>query len=376
MYELTDNADFRPTADWEHLRFRAAMLRRLREFFDSRGFLEIETPILSADTVVDRHLDPFYTEMSGQWSVGSGQNEAASGGCPIPNPQSPVPRLWLQTSPEFAMKRLLAAGAGRIYQVARVFRLDELGPLHNPEFTLVEWYQPGEGLDEGMQLTSDLCEAMLSIRHTPCADCSKNEVNHRTVGTRRVPDTLAAERISYAELFDRVVGIDPHNADGRQLAAIAKKLGVESPASLSLEDRDGWLDLLMIERIQPHLGQARPTLLYDYPASQAALARIRHDEGKPPVAERFELYIAGVEIANGYHELLDPAELRARNARVNAQRRADGKPPLPEESRLLAAMESGLPPSVGVALGFDRLLMAALGAKTIAEVMAFPFDRA
>jgi lysyl-tRNA synthetase class 2 len=191
-----------------------------------------------------------------------------------------------------------------------------------------------------------------------------------------VPDTLAAERISYAELFDRVVGIDPHNADGRQLAAIAKKLGVESPASLSLEDRDGWLDLLMIERIQPHLGQARPTLLYDYPASQAALARIRHDEGKPPVAERFELYIAGVEIANGYHELLDPAELRARNARVNAQRRADGKPPLPEESRLLAAMESGLPPSVGVALGFDRLLMAALGAKTIAEVMAFPFDRA
>ena len=155
------------------------------------------------------------------------------------NPQSPIPSPSPVAANLARVRHEAVAGGrrGRIYQVARVFRLDELGPLHNPEFTLVEWYQPGEGLDEGMQLTSDLCEAMLSIRHTPCADCSKNEVNHRTVGTRRVPDTLAAERISYAELFDRVVGIDPHNADGRQLAAIAKKLGVESPASLSLEDR-------------------------------------------------------------------------------------------------------------------------------------------
>ncbi len=305
------------------------------------------------------------------------------------------------------MKRMLAAGAGRIYQVARVFRLDELGPLHNPEFTLVEWYQPGEGLDEGMQFTSDLCEALLSIRHTPCAECSERRVGRAqrappepglasvggarcarptlpseidagasADGTRRVPDTFVAERISYREAFDRYVGIDPHTADGEQLAAVAKKLGVEAPASLPTEDRDGWLDLLLVERIQPHLGQQRPTLLCDYPASQAALARIRHEAGKPPVAERFELYIRGVEIANGYHELLDPAELRARNARVNAQRLSDGKPALPEESRLLAAMESGLPASVGVALGFDRLLMAALGAKTIAEVIAFPFDRA
>ena len=177
MYELTDNADFRPTADWEHLRFRAAMLRRLREFFDSRGFLEIETPILSADTVVDRHLDPFYTEMSGQWSVGSGQNEAASGGCPIPNPQSPVPRLWLQTSPEFAMKRLLAAGPGESTRWPACSDWMNLARCTIPSSHWSNGYQPGEGLDEGMQLTSDLCEAMLSIRHTPCADCSKNEVN-------------------------------------------------------------------------------------------------------------------------------------------------------------------------------------------------------
>ncbi len=150
--------------------------------------------------------------------------------------------------------------------------------------------------------------------------------------------------------------------------------GIEAPASLAPEDRDGWLDLLMVERVQPHLGVERPTLLYDYPASQAALARVR--PGNPPVAERFELFVAGIELANGYHELLDPAELRARNSRVNAQRRADGKPALPEESRLLAAMEAGLPPAVGVALGFDRLVMLAAGAKSILDVIAFPFDRA
>ena len=387
--------DFRPTADWEHLRLRAVLLRRLREFFDARGFLEVETPILSADTVVDRHLDPFCTGAgdggrgageSGQWSVVGGQCEASSGksSSPSPAPRPPVPRLWLQTSPEFAMKRMLAAGAGRIYQVARVFRLDELGPLHNPEFTLVEWYQPGDGLDEGMQLTSDLCETLLSDdccaeRRVGRAQRAPPEPNQIPIGGARCArPTLhaAADRITYTEAFDRYVGIDPHTADSEELADVAKKLGVEAPASLALDDRDGWLDLLMVERIQPHLGHPRPTLLYDYPASQAALARIRHEQGKPPVAERFELYIGGVEIANGYHELLDPAELRARNAQVNVQRRTDGKPALPEESRLLAAMESGLPASVGVALGFDRLVMASLGVKTIAEVIAFPFDRA
>ncbi len=158
--------------------------------------------------------------------------------------------------------------------------------------------------------------------------------------------------------------------------ATAKEFGIEAPESLALEDRDGWLDLLMVERVQPHLGVERPTLLYDYPAGQAALARVRQDDGCPPVAERFELFIAGIELANGYHELLDADELRRRNARVNAQRVADGKPPLPEESRLLQAMQAGLPSSVGVALGFDRLVMLAAGTKTIAEVMAFPFDRA
>ncbi|MHC4180615.1 MAG: amino acid--tRNA ligase-related protein, partial [Planctomycetota bacterium] len=147
-----------------------------------------------------------------------------------------------------------------------------------------------------------------------------------------------------------------------------------TPASLSAEDRDGWLDLLLAERVRPHLGHGRPVLLYDYPAGQAALARVR--PGEPPVAERFELYVSGIELANGYHELLDPAELRRRSSKANAQRQADGKAPLPEQSRLLAAMQSGLPAAVGVSLGFDRLVMLAAGAKSLAEVMAFPFDRA
>jgi len=321
--------DFLPTASWENLRLRAELLRRLREFFHTRGFMEVETPILSADTVVDRHLDPFYTEIS-----------SASEMAPR--------RYWLQMSPEFGMKRLLAFGAKAIYQVSRVFRQGELGPLHNPEFTMVEWYRVGDGMAQGMQLTSDLAQVMLG----------------------RSP----AGQISYQEAFLKHVGVDPHTADTSSLIAAARQHNIEAPDSLSPQDRDGWLDLLLVERIQPHLGQGSPVLLYDFPASQAALSRIRNDN--PPVAERFELYVDGIELANGYHELLDADELRRRTRENNRLRSAEGKTTLPEESRLLAAMEAGLPPAVGVALGFDRLVMIAVGAKSLAEVMAFPFDRA
>ena len=326
---MNQQNDFRPTASWENLRLRAGLLRRLREFFARHDFLEVETPILSTDTVVDRHLDPFHVEVP-------------------QGPGEPPVRLWLQTSPEFAMKRLLAAGGKAIYQVTRAFRLGEQGPLHNPEFTMVEWYRAGDGMDQGMQLTSDLCDELL----------------------QRGP----AGRLSFAEAFKRHVGIDPHTADAEALVSTAERCGVAVPASLSGEDRDGWLDLLLAERVQPHLGHERPVLLYDYPAGQAALAKVRPDE--PPVAERFELYVAGIELANGYHELLDPAELRRRSAAANAQRRADGKATLPEQSRLLTAMQSGLPASAGVSLGFDRLVMLAVGAKGLSEVTAFPFDRA
>jgi lysyl-tRNA synthetase class 2 len=341
--------DFRPAASWENLRLRAELLRRLREFFHQRGFLEVETPILSADTVVDRHLDPF--------ALAGGEKVTGTFCAKHPKGRSgkrclsPFPSLWLQTSPEFAMKRLLAAGAEAIYQTSRVFRQGEQGALHNPEFTLVEWYRAGEGLEEGIGRTSDLCEVLLG----------------------RGP----AERLSYAAAFARYVGLDPHTAPLEDLMAAARQGvagGSPPPESLRPEDRDGWLDWLLADRVQMHLGQGHPLVLYDYPASQAALACIR--PGNPPVAERFELYVAGIELANGYHELRDADELRQRIARANAQRVADGKPPLPEASRLLVAMQAGLPPAVGVALGFDRLVMLAAGAKRIAEVIAFPFDRA
>jgi len=307
--------DFLPSASLEILAARGALLKRLRAFFDSRGFLEVETPLLSRDVVVDRHLDPLSVTL-------------------FADPREPEigTKLWLQTSPEFAMKRLLVAGKeklGSIYQITRAFRGGEVGPLHNPEFTMVEWYRIGDDYAAGMQLLADLTKEMLALG---------------------VP-----ERLTYREAFLRYAGIDPFE-------------------NVAAADHDLHLDLLLTQKVEPHLGQDRPTILYDYPASQSALARIREDS--PPVAERFELYVRGIELANGYHELLDPAVLRERNQANIELRQTDGKPQLPEESRLLAAMDHGLPPCSGCALGFDRLVMAATGAKTIQEVMAFPIERA
>lgn len=314
--------DFRPTASWPLLRLRAKLLARLRAFFDERGFLEVETPLLSTDTVVDRYIDPLAMH------VGERQ-------------------LFLQTSPEFAMKRMLASGGtecpAAIYQVCKAFRGGEQGRLHNLEFSMVEWYRMGDGYAEGMKLLSDLADALLALG--------------------------PAERISYREAFLRHAGFDPHTTPTEAMTGVCRARGISIPNSLALSDRDGWLNLLLADCVEPNLGQARPTILYDYPASQAALARVRNDD--PPVAERFELYVRGVELANGFHELLDPAVLRARNAENNRLREAEGKSRLPEESRLLAAMEHGIPPCTGVALGFDRLVMIAAGATSLAEVMAF-----
>lgn len=330
MSQVPASDDFRPAASWAVLRRRATLLRQVRQFFEQRGFLEVETPLLSADTVVDRHLDPFWVE------VGPG------------SPGQPPRRWWLQTSPEFGMKRLLAAGGTAIYQVCHVFRRQERGPLHNPEFTLIEWYRTGDSMHAGMQLLDDLCQALLG----------------------RGP----AERLTYAEAFRHAVGVDPLTADEDALRQTASRCGITAPSSLAADDRDGWLDLLLAERVQPHLGQVRPAILYDYPPSQAALARVR--PGPIPVAERFELYVDGIELANGYHELLSPEELRHRIRQNNLWRQRDGKEPLPEQSRLLQAMEAGLPPCTGCALGFDRLVMVAVGASTIDQVLAFPFERA
>ena len=256
--------------------------------------------------------------------------------------------MWLQTSPEFGMKRLLAAGATAIYQVARVFRGGERGAWHNPEFTMVEWYRVGDGMQEGIQLLADLADHVLGLG--------------------------AADRLSYRQAFLAYAGVDPLAVAAGQLAEVARQRVASVPDGLGSADRDAWLDLLLVECVQPHLGQDRPTILYDYPASQAALALVRDEE--PPVAERFELFVRGIELANGYHELLDADVLLARNTAANRLRTADGKYALPEDSRLLAAMRRGLPPCAGVALGFDRLVMLAAGATDIAQVIAFPEERA
>jgi lysyl-tRNA synthetase class 2 len=306
-------SEFLPTASWANLQLRAQTLRRLRAFFDARGFVEVETPLLSHDTVVDRHLDPIPVTLFAD-----------------PREPSRGELLFLQTSPEFGMKRLLAAGeATAIYQITRAFRGAEQGSQHNPEFTILEWYRVGDGYEQGMNLLAELAAELFSV--------------------------LEVDRVTYHEAFRRWAEIDVADfAAGRDAAE---------------------LDLLMVSRIQPELGRDHPTILYDYPADQAALAQTT-ERAERMVAERFELFFRGVELANGYHELLDADVLRARNRRNNALRQADGKYSLPETSRLLSAMEHGLPPCAGCALGIDRLVMLLACAAEISQVIAFPIDRA
>lgn len=323
------NPDFFPTASLATLEKRADLLRRVRDFFDRRGFIEVETPVLSHDVVVDRHLDPLSVTL-------------------FDDPRQPEvgKKLWLQTSPEFGMKRLLAAGMKAIYQITRAFRGGEMGDLHNPEFTMVEWYRIGDDYEAGMRLLGELAAELLG-RGTPM-------------------------RLSYREAFQRFAGVDPLDSADDRLAEAAAAITAQEPDYDA--PRDALLDVLLVQRVEPQLGTAEPVILYDYPASQAALARVR--PGDFPLAERFELYVDGIELANGYHELLEADVLRLRNQLNNSARQAAGKPALPIVSRLLAAMEHGLPPCSGTALGFDRLVMVATGAKSLREVMAFPIERA
>ena len=252
---------------------------------------------------------------------------------------------YLQTSPEYAMKRLLAAGSGAIYQICKVFRDGERGRRHNPEFTMLEWYRPGFDHHRLMDEVDALLQAVLGA--------------------------AAAERISYADAFRRHAGIDPHAASDGELRSRVAALGVSGIAEL---DRDDLLNLLLTHTVEQRLGVSRPTFLFDYPASQAALARIR--PGDPPVAERFEVFIDGVELANGFHELADPDEQRRRFAADLEERRRRGLPEVAVDERLLAALAAGLPDCAGVALGVDRLVMLKAGTRNIADVIAFPIDRA
>ena len=317
---------WRPTASVEALRRRAAMLAGTRRFFAERGVLEVETPALSAAAVTDPQIESLATCVAGT-----------------------VAPFYLCTSPEFAMKRLLAAGSGDIFQICKVFRDGERGRWHNPEFTMIEWYRVG--FDDAA-LMSEI-DALIGELLAPFRAIER------------------AERLSYSSALQRHAGVDPHHASHGELAAAAARHGVICDAEL---DRDATLDLLMGLVVGPRLGQERPCFVHDYPASQASLARLKR--GDPPVAARFELYVDGLELANGFHELVNAEEQRCRFERDLALRRTRGQREPPLDEHLLASLHAGIPDCAGVALGFDRLVAVALQTPRLADTMAFDIGNA
>ncbi|MCG6117506.1 MAG: EF-P lysine aminoacylase GenX [Aquimonas sp.] len=322
--------EWRPGAAVEALRFRAGLNRCIRGFFESRAVLEVETPVLSAAANTDPNIRSFALDYSGPQAGGSR-------------------RRYLRTSPEFALKRLLAAGVGDCYELGRVFRDGEAGGRHNPEFTMLEWYRLGWDHHQLM----DEVEALLQ-------DC------FALVGRRLVP-----RRLSYAELYRESLGLDPFEASCAELLQPLALWSID-PEGLS---RDDLLDLLMSHRIEPGRPPDELLLVHGFPPSQAALARLE-GEGSAARASRFEAYVGGVELANGYHELTDADEQRRRFDQDLATRYRRADHALPMDTRLLAALQAGLPDCAGVALGVDRLAMQLLGSRNIDDVLAFAQHRA
>jgi lysyl-tRNA synthetase class 2 len=330
-----NGADWRPSATPARLKARAALLARTRAFCAARAVLEVDTPLLLNAPVSDVHIHSATVRLAAQRS-GAGTG------------------FFLHTSPEYAMKRLLAAGSGDIYQVCHVVRGLEYGRLHNPEFTLIEWYRLGVTLDALMDEVAALLRELLG-----------------NAGPQR-----ADERLSYRAAFLRELALDPFTATIAQLTQAAAPLGFQSgaPGARSARERDELLELLMGALVGPRLGAGALTFVHGYPATQAALARL--DPGDPRTARRFELYADGIELANGFHELAQASEQRARFEEDNAGRQRLGLPVQALDERLLAALGAGLPDCAGVALGFDRVVMLATGAAHIDEVLAFPTARA
>ncbi len=321
---------WQPTYTMATLKRRAEIMATIREFFRLRHVIEVETPLLCQASVTDPHL----TSLTSRYLL-PGAKEAAS--------------LYLQTSPEYAMKRLLAAGSGAIYQITKAFRDDRLSKLHNPEFTMLEWYRPGFSHHDLMIEMDGLLRKVLQCESAQC--------------------------FRYGELFQQYCAIDPYNTSVVELKHCADFHGLSIHCPETMLDVTTWLQLLMSALIEPHLGyKQRPAFVIDFPAAQAALARI--NPGPPAVAERFEVYWQGMELANGFHELLDPIEQRQRLMADNAYRSAHGLPIMPLDEHFLAALEHGLPACAGVALGVDRLVMAALSLQSIQNVIPFPVDRA
>lgn len=323
---MFEQEQWQPTTSVKNLLTRAKLLTEIRRFFTDRGLLEVETPVLSEFGVTDVHLATFSTEFISPFGEQS-------------------KTLWLSTSPEYHMKRLLAAGSGPIFQISKVFRNEEAGNRHNPEFTMLEWYRPHFDMYRLINEVDDLLQQIL--------ECPP------------------AESMSYQFAFQQYVGLDPLSADLSELAEKAEKhqlMGAEN------ESRDTLLQFLFSTVVEPQIGQEAPVVVYHFPASQAALAQISSEDLR--VAERFEFYYKGLELANGFHELSDAREQLRRFQQDNLQREKMGLPVRAIDTRLLAALQAGIPNCSGVALGVDRLLMIAMGTESIKDVISFAIDNA
>lgn len=328
---MSDISLWQPSADMSMLRARARLLAQLRTFFAERDVLEVDTPVLSQHGVSDPHIDSIAAEF-------------------VPDGADAGNTMYLMSSPEYAMKRLLAGSSGCIYQVAKAFRNGEAGRRHNPEFTMLEWYRVGYDLEQLMIEVSQLLDLLL----LPALA------------------NLNWQFLSYEQAFVQTLGVNPLLMSTAELQSLAQQhVDLSMPESTP---RDTWLDLLMSHCVEPALPQA--CFVFNYPASQAALARVAVDNNGHQVARRFEVYVQGLELANGYHELTDADEQAKRFAVDNQIRATIDKREMPADQRLVAALQHGLPDCSGVAMGLERILMLAYGKQDIAEVLAFDFSRA
>ncbi|NVK55232.1 MAG: elongation factor P--(R)-beta-lysine ligase [Alteromonadaceae bacterium] len=325
---MKKNSSWQPTASLQALKDRAVLYAQIRQFFIERDVLEVDTPLLSQGTVTDAYIEAFKTSFDHSCS---GLKKT----------------LYLQTSPEFALKRLLASYQTSVYQLSKAFRHEGGGRWHNPEFTLLEWYRIGFDHHDLMDEIADLLKHVL-----------------HTAGT---------ERMTYQQAFQRYLNVDPLTASTARIAEVFRQCNIELIGGETI-DRDGMLQLLFSYEIEPKIGQHLPCFIYAYPASQSALAKLNADD--PKVADRFELYYKGAELANGFHELQSVTEQRQRFEQDNRQRMALGLPVKPIDERFLASLESGLPQCAGVAMGIDRILMLKHNYSHIEQVLAFPVERA
>lgn len=313
------NADWHPSADLNTLRRRASLFEDIRAFFRSRGVLEVETPVLAGAPSPETHVSSFEVRAPG--------DDGMAG--------------WLQTSPEFAMKRLLCAGSGPIFQITKAFRAGEAGRLHNPEFSILEWYRPGFGYEDLISEVEALLSGLLG-RNDP-------------------------RRLTHREAFRRFAGLDPEHASLPDLRSRCRARGWDEARHA---DRDACLDFLLDDAVQGSLSPGVLTL-FDFPASQCSFARLKPADRS--VAERFEVFVDGVEVGNGYRELTDAREQLRRFEQDRGKRRQRGLPDTPIDHRLIAALNAGMPECSGVALGLDRLVMIASGRARLEEVVSFPF---